>query len=192
MDLYGAALLNEGKVEESVKVYEKLAQDYPNPSEDAPKNAPLEVQQAQAIALYGLGRALQKQEKSAEAQQNFEKLKELYSWHPKLAEANYGIARALYEKKAHDEAMKPLLDVIRATNAETGLRARAMLLGGKIQEALFEEAKAANKKTEADAALMGAIDYYKKIAPYFESETEQAAEGLWRAGQLLEVLASRP
>lgn len=191
LDLYGSALLAEKKVEESVKVYEKLTADYPDTKPDAPKDSPLEVQQAQAISLYGLGQALAQQGKGEESKEKFVKLKELYSWHPKLLQANYGIARSLYEEKKYEEAMTPLLDVIRATNAETSLRAKAMLLGGKIQEGIFEQAKAANKKKEADAALSGAIDYFRKIPLYFESETEEAAEGLWRAGQLLEVLYSR-
>jgi hypothetical protein len=69
-----------------------------------------------------------------------------------------------------------LAPVARATHASTSLRARSMLLVGQLSEA----------KGEYEAA----INNYLKIARFFESEADLAAEGLWRGAQLLEQQAT--
>jgi len=173
LDLYGLALLENGKATEAKAVFEKIAADYPNPAGQEPAKAPPAIQEAQAISLFGLGRVAQEQGDVAGAGALFEKLKSLYPWSPKVLEANYGIAASLREQGKSDEAVALLTQIIRAPNAPTELRANSMLLGGFIQK----------DKGERDAA----IDYFIKISAFYEGVPEAAATGLWEGGQLLEL-----
>jgi TolA-binding protein len=173
LDLYGLALLENGKADQAKAVFEKIAVDYPNPDGQEPAQAPPAIQEAQAISLFGLGRVAQEQGDVAGAGALFEKLKSLYPWSPKVLEANYGIAASLREQGKGDEAIALLTQIIRAPNAPTDLRANSMLLGGFIQK----------DKNERDAA----IDYFIKISAFYEGVPEAAATGLWEGGQLLEA-----
>ncbi len=176
LDLYGSSLLNTGKLEESVAVYTKLAADYPIPAGVAPERAPGPIQEAQAISLYGLGKALQTQQKIDEAAEMFNKLKAHYAWSPKLLEANYGIAEANFQQKKNDDAIGLLIGIIRAPTATAELRANSTLLLGKIQEATGD--------------IPSAIDQYIKVSVFYESVAPAAAEGLWLGAQLLEKQAA--
>ena len=176
IDLYGTALLETGKTKESAEVYEDLASDYPNPPGVSPEKAPVQIAEAQAIALYGIGKAQQKEGRVAEAQGTFENLKKLYPWSPKLLEADFGIAQGLTEKNKPDEAMPLLVAIIRAPTGSAELHANAMLLLAKI--------------LEAKGDLPSAIDNYIKISVYYESVGSIAAEGLWKGAQLLEKQAA--
>ena len=173
LDLYGLALLENGKADQAKAVFEKIAADYPNPAGQEPAQAPPAIQEAQAISIFGLGRVAQEQGDVAGAGALFEKLKSLYPWSPKVLEANYGIAASLKEQGKGDEAVALLTQIIRAPNAPTELRANSMLLGGYIQK----------DKGERDAA----IDYFIKISAFYEGVPEAAATGLWEGGQLLEA-----
>lgn len=175
LDLFGGTLIDQGQFDEAIKVYEKLGTDYPIPAELTPEKASREVQEAQATMLFGIGRALQKQGKVAEGGAKFDELKKLYSWSPKRLEADFGIASSHFEKQEYDQAGPLLIPIIRSTTATAELRANAMLLSGKIQEA----------KGKYDSA----IDQYIKIAEFYEGVPAAAAEGLWRGGQLLEKQA---
>lgn len=172
LDLFGLALLGNGKTGEAKAVFEKIAADYPNPEGQEPAQAPPAIQEAQAVSLFGLGRVAQEEGDVATAGQFFEKLKALYPWSAKVLEANYGIAAALREQGKGDEAVALLTQIIRAPNASSRLRADSMLLGGYIQK----------DKGERDAA----IDYFIKISAFYDGVPEAAATGLWEGGQLLE------
>src|SRR5207302_6658604 len=117
IDLFGSALLDAGQADQAQQVYEKLARDFPNPPNVEPKQAPQAVQEAQAIALYGIGKAMQKLGKTDDAARKFDQLKKLYPWSPKILEANYGIAQSLVEQSKYDEAMNLLIGIIRAPTA---------------------------------------------------------------------------
>jgi len=75
-----------------------------------------------------------------------------------------------------DDAMTLLIGIIRAPAATADLRANSFLLAGKIQE--------------QKGAVEPAIDYYIKIATFYEGVPAAASEGLWRGAQLLEKQAS--
>lgn len=172
LDLYGQALIREKKLDDAQKVYTKLAADYPNPKGD-PKGAAMEVQSAQAVSLFGFGKILEEQGKSAEAKAKFDMLKELYPWSPKMLEADYGIAAGEFEAKNYDPAIQLLLQVARANTAPAELRAKSMLLLAKINE--------------AKAMFDPAIDNFLKIDAVFGAGVPViSAEGLWRGAQLLE------
>jgi TolA-binding protein len=173
LDLYGLALLDNGKAPEAKAVFEKISTDYPNPAGQEPAQAPPAIQEAQAISIFGLGRVAQEQGDVAGAGALFEKLKSLYPWSPKVLEANYGIAASLREQGKTDEAITLLTQIIRAPNAPSELRANSMLLGGFIQK----------DKGQRDAA----IDYFIKISAFYEGVPKAAATGLWEGGQLLEL-----
>jgi len=179
IDLYGEALLDQNKVADAQKVYEKLATDYPNPPGVTPDRAPADIAEAQSIALYGMGTCLQKQGNTKAAGDAFDQLKKLYPWSPKILEASFGIAQSLYQQRKYDDAIALLIPIMRAQSASATneLRANAMLLGGRIQE----------DKKDIEAA----IDYYIKVASYYESVAPAASEGLWRGGQLLELQAAK-
>jgi TolA-binding protein len=176
IDLYGGALLEGGKLDPAHALFAKLAADYPMPPGVTPDKVSPQVQEAQAIALYGTGKTLQKQGRVAEAGAKFDLLKKLYPWSPKILEANFGIAQSLAQQKKLDDATALLVQIIRAPTATAELRANAMLLGGDIQ----------NEKGNIEAA----IDYYIKIATFYQGVPSAAAEGLWKGGQLLEKQAA--
>jgi TolA-binding protein len=172
LDLYGQALIEEGKLDEANKIFEKLAADYENPKGVEPTKAPRDVQEAQSISLFGIGKVLQKQNKLDDAKAKFDQLEKLYGWSPKMQEANYGIALGLREDKAYDNALKRLLGVVNSRTASAELRAAAMLLFARINE----------DKGNFDAA----IDNYIKVARLYTGVPDAAAEGLFRGAQLLE------
>ena len=173
LDLYGLALIDGKKHDEAIAVYEKLAKDYPLP---AAGTGSRDVQEAQAIALAGLGKAMQEKGDKAGGGAKFAELEKLYAWSPKMLEVNYGLALDLHEKKQDEDAVKRLLEVIKAQKASAELRAKSMLLLGKVHE--------------ANARYSEAIDNYVKISVYYSAIKPIAAEGLWLGGQLLERQAS--
>jgi TolA-binding protein len=178
IDLYGTALIEQGKTDDARKIYEKLSADFPNPPNVAPDKAPPQIAEAQSIVVYGLGKCLQKEGKVAEAGKKFDDLKKFYPWSPKILEASFGIAQSLFEQQKYDDAIALLIPIMRAQSASATveLRANAMLLGGEIQEA---------KKD-----LPAARDYYLKIAAFYEGVPDVAAEGLWKGGQVIEQIAA--
>ena len=173
LDLYGLALIDGKKYDEAIAVYEKLAKDYPIPAGGAGTR---DVQEAQAIALAGEGKAMQEKGDKAGGGAKFAELEKLYPWSPKMLEVNYGLALDLHEKKQDEDAVKRLLEVIKAQKASAELRAKSMLLLGKVHE--------------ANARYSEAIDNYVKISVYYSAIKPIAAEGLWLGGQLLERQAT--
>ena len=178
IDLYAGTLLDQGKIEDAVKLYQKLAADFPNPDPAQPEKAPQQIQEAQAIALFGAAKALEMQGQIPQAGEKFNAFKRLYprSLAAKILEANYGIALAAHQAQKDDEALPLLIQVFRAPTAGVDLRAKAMLLHAKIQEAKNE--------------ILPAIDQYFKIALLFDSVPTAAAEALWCGSQLLEKQAA--
>ena len=175
LDLYGQALIDNHKLDEAVEVYGKLAADYPLAKGANPKTAPRPIQEAQAIALAGLGKAFQEKGDPAskeKAADMFADLEKYYPWSPKMLEVNYGTAIALHDKHQEDEAVTRLQQVMKAQKASAELRAKSMLLLGKI--------------FEADHRFEAAINSYIKIAVFYSGVPKIAAEGLWRGAQLQE------
>lgn len=187
IDLYTKALLDQGKIDKAEAVANKLTADYT--SKGDPKQAPREVQEAQAIGLHVLSQVAQAKGDSAKAGELSSQLKTLYPWSPKVAEANYLIAQSMMAESEFDAALAQLVPTIRSSTAPAELRAQAMLLGGKIQQAKAEAFKAQGNIVEYRRSLEAAIDYYLKIAAFYEGVPSAAAEGLWRGGQLLETQA---
>ncbi|HEY5895039.1 MAG TPA: tetratricopeptide repeat protein [Chthoniobacterales bacterium] len=175
LDLYGEALLDQKKIDEAEKVFEKVAADYQNPPGVAPNAVPLPIQEAQAISLFGTGRVMQARGQTAEAAAKFEQLKQLYPWSSKIFEANYGIANGLFNEKKYDEATALVDGIIRAQTATNDLRARAMILGGKIRLAMGD--------------VGGAIDYFIKTDYFYGGVPSAAAEGLFLGAQAMEAQA---
>ena len=190
LDLFGRSLIENKRFDEAMKIYEKVELDYRMPGIADPTKAPREAQEAQAIALFGKSKVLQEQaaelkkegkadeatKKTAEAGTFAGQLKKFYGWSKYALEANFPQAQSLHEQKKDDEAMKLLIEVVKAKDATSELRARSMLLLGKIHEA--------NGRNE------NAIDNYMKIAAYYSAVAEVAAEGLWLGAQLLEKQAN--
>jgi tetratricopeptide (TPR) repeat protein len=175
LDLYGQALIDNHKIDEALKVYQKLAGDYPVHKGSDPRTAPRPTQEAQAIALAGIGKAYQEKgdpSSKEKAARMFEDLEKYYPWSPKMLEVNYGTAVALHDKNQDEEALKRLQQVIKAQKASAELRAKSMLLQGKI--------------LEADHRYEAAINNYIKIGTFFSGVPKIAAEGLWRGAQLQE------
>jgi TolA-binding protein len=172
IDLYGAALIRKKEYDTARIVYSKLANDYPIPRGVTPDKAPRDIAEAQSIAAFGFAKILQSEGKIAEAATKFTELKENYPFSTKRLETDYGIAEGEAAKKNYDEALKLLKSVAGATQGSTNLRARAMMLVGKIAE----------EKGEIDTA----INNYVKLGTLFPAETDLAPEGLWRGAQLIE------
>lgn len=187
LDTYGTALLKAGKVEDAEKVFAKLERDYPTPAGVDPKAAPPQIQQAQAVALFGKARVAQERELTSEAGTLFARLKALYPWSPKVLEAELGIAEANFSAGKLDDAISRLPGVIRAPNATAELRAKAMLLGGRVMKQKAATATDPKAKEEATGA---AVDYFIKIDQFYSGVPSIAAEGLYEGAQMLEAQAA--
>jgi outer membrane protein assembly factor BamD (BamD/ComL family) len=188
IDFFGLALIENNEVEKAQEVFAKLAADYPNPPNVQPNQAPPQIQQAQAVVLFGQGRVAQAAGNVAEAGQIFQKLKELYPWSPKSLEADFGIAEADFQANKLDEALVRLPAIIRSPNATPELRAKATMLGGNI---MLKRSQTAATPEARDESLKAAIDYFLQIAQFYGSAAALAAEGLWKGGQLLEQQAAQ-
>lgn len=188
LDFYGLELIDEGRMEQAAAVFDKLASDYPNPAGVEPQAAPPNIQEAQAIAMFGRARIAQESGETAQAAELFERLKQLYPWSPKVIEAEFGIAEAEVAAGQLDQAQARLPAIIRNPNATSELRAKAMFLLAVILEKRSELAAAGSEQRRE--ALAGAIDNYIKIAQFYPGAATIAAEGLWRGGQLLEQQAA--
>jgi TolA-binding protein len=184
LDIFGLALIEGGMVDEAEGVFNKLAADYPVPAGTLANAAPPDIQKAQAVALFGLGRVEQERGRTTEAGALFERLKTDYPWSPKVLEADYGIAQSLHAQGKGDEAMPLLGGIIRAQNATAELRADAFLLYGQITK---DKLPGAQTDEERKDILGAAIDYYLKIPQFYSGVAEAAAEGLWQGGQLVEM-----
>ncbi|MEP6670447.1 MAG: tetratricopeptide repeat protein [Chthoniobacter sp.] len=173
LDLYGQALIENKKIDEAIKVYEKLDNDYKITGEA--KTAPREAQEARAIVLAGLGKAYQSKGDAASKEKGgkmFSELEQNFPWSPKMLEVNYGIAVASHEKHDDEDAIKRIREVIKAQKASAELRAKSMLLLGDIDK--------------DNGRIPSAIDNYIKISVFYTGVPKIAAEGLWRGAQLLE------
>jgi hypothetical protein len=106
----------------------------------------------------------------------FAELEAKYPWSPKMLEVNYGTAVSLFDEGKFEEAGKRLQEVIRAQKSTAELRAKSMLLLGKIHE--------------KSGRYEMAIDSFIKISVFYKGVPKVAAEGLWLGGQLLERQAS--
>ena len=187
LDVFGLALVGDKQYEKAEAVFQKLVKDYPNPPGTPTASIPLLVQEAQATALFGLGRVAQESKQTAEAGKLFQQLKTLYPWSPKVLEADYGIAESLRAENKIDEALALLPAIIRAPNASAELRANSFLLGGNIMKKKMEDATDPKLKTESREQ---AIDFYTKIAQFYSGVPIAASEGLWQGAQLLEEQAN--
>jgi TolA-binding protein len=177
LDLYGAALIEQGKAAQAYGIYEKIAKDYPLPAGTQPAQAQTAIQEAQATALFGMASALDKEGKTADAGKLYTQLKASYPWSPKVLEANYGIAKSLLQQNKQDDALKLLLPIVRSRTAPARLRARAFLLIGDIYHAMPNR-------------LDDEIDSYLKTAAFYGGVADVAAEALWKGGQALEQQAA--
>ena len=175
LDLYGTALLDQGKPRDAYDVYAKIAKDYPIPAGAQPAQAPPATQEAQATALFGMASAMDKQGRTADAGRLYAQLKQTYPWSPKVLEANFGIAKAMVQQNKLDNASSLLVGIVGSQTAPASLRAHAFLLIGDIQA----------QKGNIDAA----IDSYLKTAAFYGGVADAAAEGLWKGGQMLEKQA---
>lgn len=176
LDLFGNALIVSNQLDKAAEVYQKIATDFPNPPGLEYNMAPLDIQQAQSIALFGQGKIAQVRGDSQVATETFEKLQQMYPWSPKIMEAIYGIAEGDAKNGKFDEALAGVVKVIQSRNADVGIRGKAMLLGGEIRE----------KQND----LPGAADYYVKIALLYAEAEKEAMEGLWKGAQIYEKLSA--
>ena len=175
VDAYVQALLRANDAPAAERAAQKLAKDFAPPAGVAPNAAPREIQEAQAVALYGLAKAAEARNDAAAAGRLFDQLKREYPWSPKIAEANLGIALNLRAQNKPDEALQLLANVARATTAPAEVRARGMIATAQI--------------FEAQGNLKGAIDTYLKVATFYPA-SPQATDGLLTGGKLLEKQAA--
>jgi len=183
MDVYGLALVENKKLDQASAVFKKLAADFAVPPGTP---ATLDMMEAQAISIFGLGRIAQENKQTAEAGKLFQQLKVLYPWSPKVLEADYGIAESLRADGKLDEALQLLPAIIRAQNGSADLRANAFLLAGSIMKQKSAAESDPKKKIEFRGQ---AIDFFAKIAQYYPGVSLAATEGLWQSSQLLEEQA---
>ena len=174
LDGYTQGLLAGDDSSTTAAVFDKLAADYPLPPGVGPAQAPADVQEAQALALYGRGTLAARQGDTAGAARNFSALKRDYPRSPKVPEADLGLAEGLVAQGRGDEAMPLLSVVVRAPTAAFTVRARGLFLVGEVQ---------------AKKGSFEAVDAYLKAAAFYPA-TPEAPEGLWKGGQMLEQQAA--
>ena len=172
VDQYAGALL-AADPDAAAAVYEKLAADYPLPPNATPAQAPADIQEAQALALFGRAKVAERKDKAAAAKL-YDELVASYPRSSKVPEAKLGVAEGLIAQKKWDDAMKRLNEVASAQGAPPTAKARALFLNGVVQEGKGE---------------VGALDAYLKVAAFFATAPD-APEGLWKGGQLLEKQAA--
>ena len=146
LDAYGSALLKTDPTAAGA-VFEKAAKDYPLPPGVAPAQAAPDVQEAQALALFGRGTLAASSGDGAEAGRAFAELKKQYPRSSKVAEADLGLAENLMARGKPDDALPLLAEVARSSTAPLAVRARGMFLNGDVQAA---------------KGLPGAIDAYSE------------------------------
>lgn len=173
LDQYSGLLLVSDP-EAAAPVFQKLAGDYPIPPGVAPAQAPQEVQEAQAIALYGAGALAERSGDSAAAARAFEALKKTYPRSSKTPQANLGLARSLVKGGKPDQAIPLLGEVAKAPGSPLETRAEGMMLLARIQQ---------------DKGQVGALDTYLKLQAFYPASA-QAPEALWMGAQLLERQAA--
>jgi TolA-binding protein len=171
LDLYGMSLIEQKKYEPALAVYDKLAKDYPIP-DSVQGNPSREIQEAQAMVLFGRGKVLQEQGKSEDAGKLFAELEKKYAWSPKNLEGSYGIAAAQHQEKKYDDALKRLVVITKASTATAELRAKSMLLLARC----LEDSGRPND----------AIDNYIRVEALYEGVPAVASEALWRGATLME------
>ena len=171
--LYTQGLLKSDP-EAAAAVFDKLAADYPLPAGMSPRQAPADVQEAQALVLYGRGTLAAAKGDAASAARDFAELTKQYPRSSKVPEADLGLAENLVAQGKGDEAMPLLAVVARTTTAPLDVRARGLFLVG---ESLA-------KKGSFEAA-----DAYLKVAAFYPTAPDAAA-GLWQGGQMLERQAA--
>jgi len=186
LDFYGERLIENQKLDEALKIYQKLAKDYAIDPTLPKDQIPVQVQQAQATALFGQGKIAQERGQGAEAAGFFQQLKTLYPWSPKVLEAEYGIAANDFKSGKLDEVLAKLPMIIRAQTATADLRAKAMFLVGQIYLKKSEGATDPKQKAEF---LGVALDNIAKINQLYPN-TSVSAESLWLGGQLFEQQAA--
>ena len=169
LDAYGTGLLKSDPAA-AAAVFDKAARDYPLPAGGVPAQASPDVQEAQALALYGRGVLAATAGKGDEAARLFGELKKNYPRSSKVPEANLGLAESLIAQGKPDDAMPLLSEVARSSTAPVATRARGLFLNGEVQAAKGQD---------------GAIDAYLKVAAFYPTSPD-APEGLWKGAQLLE------
>lgn len=170
LDMYSGLLL-EFDPAAAAAVFQKLGADYPNPPGGTPSP---EVQEAQAIVLFGAGTLAERKGDSATAVQAFETLKKTYPKSAKAPQANLGLAQSLVKQGKPDQAIPLLGEVAKSSSAPLETRAEGMMLLAKIQQ---------------DKGQVGALDTYLKIQAFYPTAA-QAPEALWLGAQLLEKQAA--
>lgn len=173
LDLFSGLLL-ESDPAAAARVFEKLAADYPNPPGVLPAQASPEVQEAQAIVLYGTGTLAGRKGDSAAAFRAFETLKKTYPRSTKAPQADLGLAHSLVQQGKPDQALPLLGEVAKSPSAPLETRAEGMMLLAKIQQ---------------DKGQLGALDTYLKIQAFYPTAAP-APEALWLGAQLLEKQAA--
>ena len=173
LELYSRGLLARDPAGAEA-VFDKAVQDYPVPAGMTPAQAPADVQEAQALALFGRAKLAEAKGDKAGAGKLYDELIKTYPRSPKVSEAKLGVAESLVSNNKPDEAIPMLADVLKLPTTPIPARARAMFLMGKIQEGKGQE---------------GAMDSYLKVAVFYPVSAE-APEGLWKGGQLLEKQAA--
>ena len=138
------------------------------------------MQEAQALVLYGRGTLAAAKGDGAGEARDFAALTKDYPRSSKVPEADLGLAESLVAQGKSDEAMPLLAVVARTPGAPLETRARGLFLAGEVQ---------------AKKGSFEAVDSFLKVAAFYPTAPD-AAEGLWKGGQMLEqqaaTLATRP
>ncbi|MEM1157322.1 MAG: tetratricopeptide repeat protein [Verrucomicrobiota bacterium] len=157
---YGELLLEAEKWQKALEIFRQL---------DA--NTVEKNQRAKADALYGQGAALQGLGQSAEAQKLFDRLP---AWSPRILDAKYGSALALFEAGKLQEAIDTVKEVISSTRSSNESKGKAMILMARSLETMGDTGQSTPETKTED----GDMDPYDLACNYLLKVDVLFADGL--------------
>lgn len=172
---YGDLLLEAEEWEKALKIFQQLG-----------ANASPNNKHALASAVYGQGAANQGLGNSAEAQKFFAELQEKYPWSPKILEARYGNALALFNEGKLQKSIDVLKEIISSSASNNESKAKSMILMARCLEGMAEAGQTTPETKQEDGTDMDPLDlacnYLEKVEVMFaDALPVLSSEALYRA-----------
>jgi TolA-binding protein len=165
----GGALLAAKQYDPATAAFTRMQKEFPKEP------------RVQAAAVYGLGAVQLAQGNATAADPYFDTLEKQYPWSDKIWEATLGRGLAAENRNDMTQARAYYQKVIMASASTPEMKARGLF---GFAHSLEKEGKLVPNAASPNDP--NAVNNYLKIDALFDTARAVAAEGLWRAGQILE------